>query len=232
MALASLIFGNTAGTVFKDPVESLTILTVDATIRSSHSSQATLTKRELEDGSIISDHMTTTPESVTIEGVISETPLDLFNSIAGSLIGGAASLASQAGPGAAFATGLLGGALLAARNGSRALNAFDSMVDLQKQRKKFDLVTGLKNYKDMVITSVVATRSAEIGQGMSFVATIENVVFVKSQLVTLTEAEMNANAGATGATDLGKQSATEASEDTAGNGSVAFNLAEAGGAFQ
>lgn len=227
MALASLIFGGNTRTTFKSSGIDKVILTVDATIRSTHSAGSTLTKRELEKGAQINDHLVTSPESVVIEGVISETPLDTFSSIFSSGVGLGASAASQAlGLGAATAAGVLGGALLSKINGSRAENAFKIMTDMQKNRTKFDLVTGLKSYKDMILTSVVANRSASIGKAIQFTATIEQVVFVTSALIKLGEGDMLGSIGASaaGSTNLGKQATSAAGSDTSNNGSILFNL--------
>lgn len=226
MALASLIFGGNTRTEFKAPGSGSVVLTIDATIRSEHTARATLTRRELEKGAQINDHLVTSPESVVIEGVISETPLDFLSSILSAGVGAAASLASQAGLGAAAATGLLGGSLMGAVNGSRTVNSFELMTQLQKKRIKFDLVTGLKNYKDMILTSVVANRSASIGKAIQFTATIEQVVFVTSALIKLGEGDMSGSIGASaaGSTNLGKQAASPAGADTSNNGSILFNL--------
>lgn len=226
MGLAAIIFGANSRTEFKAPESGLGVMTVDATISSIHSAGASLTKRELEDGSDVSDHMTTSPEGVVIKGVISETPLDLFTSLAGSAIGAAASLASQAGLGAAAGVGILGGSLLSSVNGSRTVNSYEFMVQLQQKRIKFDLVTGLKSYTNMVLTSVQAERSAKIGKAIHFTATIEKVTFVTSKLISLGEASMlgQVASSAAGQTDLGKQASSVAGSDTSSNGSILFNL--------
>lgn len=226
MALVSLLFGKNSRTEFQEQKDSKVALTIDATLSSTHTASATITKRELEKGSQVNDHMVVNPEGVQLVGVVSETPLDLFSSLAGSSIGAAASLASQAGLGAGLATGLLGANLLGQVNGARARNAFEFMVQAQKQRKLFDLVTGLKNYKNMMITNVVANRSAKIGQAMEFTATIEQITFVSSDFLDLTEGDI---AGAIGAsagsnTDLGKQASKIAGDDTSNTGSILFNV--------
>jgi len=224
MGLAALIFGGNTRTEIKSPDSGLAVLTIDATLSSTHSAGAQLTKRELEDGAEVNDHMVTSPEGVVIKGVISETPLDLFTSLSGSAIGAAASLVSSSA-GGALASGILGGALLGAVNGGRTVNSFEIMVQLQQKRIKFDLVTGLKNYKDMILTSVVAERSSAIGKAIQFTAVIEKVNFVTSQLISLNEASMkDIGASAAGETNLGKQSASAASEDTSSSGSILYNL--------
>jgi len=230
MALASLIFGGNSRSQFKTGSDvkgaaSKVFLTIDATIKSTHTSTASITKRELEEGVQINDHMIVDPDSVSIDGVVSETPLDFFGSLASSAVGASASMMSQQlGAGAVAATGVLGGAILNAINGSRAKNAYQQMTDLQKNRTLFDFVTGLKSYKNMMLTSFVATRTAKIGKSMEFTATMEKVTFVSSEIVTLGEKDIAGLAGssAAGSTNLGKQTASVANTDTSSNGSLLF----------
>jgi hypothetical protein len=224
MGLASLIFGGNTRTEFKDGTTGSAVLTIDATISSTHTSGAQLTQKELEKGSHVNDHMVTQPEGVILKGIVSETPLDLFTSLAGSAIGAAASLASQAGTGAAAAVGILGGSLLGAVNGSRSANAYEIMTQLQQKRVKFDLVTGLKSYKDMVITNVSAERSSQIGQAIQFTATITKITFVTSELISLGEANMLDAASGASNTNLGKQATSAAGDSTSSNGSILFNI--------
>jgi len=244
MGLASLLFGTNNRTEFKAALNisgiSLSglighipgkgILTVDATIRSSHTSNATLTVRELESGATINDHLLTKPEQLTIEGVISETPLDLLSSLIGSGVGLLASEASKkaAGTGAATAVGVIGGLVLSQINGNRASDGFKIMQDLQLNRTKFDIVTGLKNYRDMVMVSITANRSAQIGKAIQFTAVMEKVTFVTSSLI---EAAANAAADAVAdaATDVGKQAATTASDSTSENSTILYSALDAAG---
>lgn len=227
MALASIIFGGNNRTELRAPGTGKAVLTIDCTLRSAHSLDAQITQRELEDGSVVNDHMVVGPEQVVMEGVISETPLDLFSGLAASGVGAAASLLSQRrGLGAAAATGLLGGKLLGSINGNRTVNSFDLMIQLQKKRILFDLVTGLRNYKNMMLTSIVANRSSTIGQSIEFTATIKQITFVKSALVPLGENGVLGDIGSSAAseTNLGKQAASTAGDDTSSNGSIAVNL--------
>lgn len=230
MALASLIFGGNSRSQFKTGADvsedaAKIFLTVDATIKSTHTSTASITKRELEEGAQVNDHMIVDPDNVSIDGVISETPLDLFSSLASSSIGaGASMLSQQHGAGAAAATGILGGALMGLISGNRVKDGYQALKELQKNRIKFDFVTGLESYKDMMLTSLVATRTAKIGKAIEFTATMEKITFVSSQIITLGEKDIAGLAGtsAAGATNLGKQTASGAGSDTASNGSLLF----------
>lgn len=50
-------------------------LTIEATLSENHSASSNITKYTVENGSNISDHIVNEPETITIEGFISNTPL-------------------------------------------------------------------------------------------------------------------------------------------------------------
>jgi hypothetical protein len=50
-------------------------LTIEATISENHRASSQVTKQTIEDGSSVSDHIINDPETVTIEGFISNTPI-------------------------------------------------------------------------------------------------------------------------------------------------------------
>ena len=56
-----------------------TALQIDAMVEETHSSSVALTDYPIEDGSSISDHITMKPDQVSIQGVVSNSPIYLFN---------------------------------------------------------------------------------------------------------------------------------------------------------
>ena len=56
----------------------LGIMTLDISERETHTLSAMVTENEIEDGSVVSDHIRKNPRSVTIDGFISEFPVGLF----------------------------------------------------------------------------------------------------------------------------------------------------------
>jgi len=65
--------------VFKIPTKAqIGFLKLDASLKESHNRTARVTENEIEDGSVISDHVKLDPKTLTMEGVISDTPISIL----------------------------------------------------------------------------------------------------------------------------------------------------------
>lgn len=133
-------------------------IVIDGLLEESHSNTATATRLPIEDGSTISDHVTVDPDSVTIKGVITNTPL--------------------------FATLLQGGSL-SGLFGDRVTSAFEGIRQLMKDRKLLTVSTSLKVYTDMIIESFTPSKNGTTGQSMEFSMTLTKIKVVKSQTTNL-----------------------------------------------
>lgn len=223
MALASLLFKNNKATQYITSGSKDAFLVVDAVIKENHEFGATVSDKELEDGSKASDHLATSPPRVTIVGLISENPLDLNSAIVGASLGLATGLGAVAK--STFGTaalGVVGGAILSEINGNRVQNAVQILEDMQKKRILFDFVTGMRSYKNMLLEGVNIEKNQDLGQDAQFTATMKQVIIVNSQLVSFTESTTNGVPGAASGVDTGKQATKAASESTSGNGSFLF----------
>lgn len=188
---------------------------LDASVSETHDAQATVTQSEIEDGSQINDHVTLAPLRLAIEGVVSKTPLNLFG-LGPTVIATAA--AAAAGPGLAstvLATGLasLGGLVSspAGVNGTTGLpiprnpkDVYAYLIELRDARIPFDVVTALRLYRNMVLTSVSAPRNVGNVNLLRFTAVMEQVKLVFSQSVNL-GANSTLGGAAGGTTNLGTQ---------------------------
>src|SRR5690606_23648994 len=94
---------------------------------------------------------------------ISDTPLD-FNLI-GSLV-----------------TGDFQGIARQFSNMNRSVEQFNKLVELRNKRQPFDVVTGLKVYKNMVIRDLRIHRNATIGKAIAISLDIQEIRIVKSAL--------------------------------------------------
>lgn len=56
---------------------------LDATIREEHSKKNVVTDHAIEDGSMVSDHIYSEPDTLIIEGEISDTPIAIFGGLMG-----------------------------------------------------------------------------------------------------------------------------------------------------
>lgn len=139
---------------------SLPVITLDATLMEKHQLKASVTRFPIErsaDGqSRINDHIEQEPDSITIEGIITNTPLDEIN-----------------------------GALIAIQSQSvldRVRRTYQELERLMRRGTVFTVTTGLKIYTSMVITNVATTRRGNAGARQSIrpQITFEKVLFTNT----------------------------------------------------
>jgi len=136
-------------------------IVVDATISEEHTSSCDLTENPVEDGAKVTDHVQLKPSELTIEGVISDSPLGY------AIIGNIQNLVRSV-------------ATLFGRS-SRSTDAFNNLRKLQESRKPFTVITGLKRYTNMIMTDLSVPRTATTGGAIHFRAVMKEIRIVKSK---------------------------------------------------
>lgn len=130
---------NTLGLPFKTSIlpANGSVIYFDATPRETHTSTLTLTDHPVEEGSVVTDHAQSNPDELEINGLISNRPIVILASIN-------AKPSVQGGD-----------------PNARAQDAYREFVRLMSSATLLFVSTELKDYEDMVITSVVAPRDKE-----------------------------------------------------------------------
>lgn len=83
---------------------------------------------------------------------------------------------------------------------------YDKLLELQKKREPFDIVTGKRLHKNMLIESLTVVSDAETENALLFTAQCREVIIVKTQVTSVPPRKNHANPGKTGATvDAGQQ---------------------------
>ena len=145
-----------------------TFLILDASIDESYTSGAQVTDFPVENGADITDHARILPRTLSINGIISDSPLPLqtlsFDAFTSGL--GSSVLAQTLG----FAT--------------RSQLGYLELERLKNDRVPFDVVTGLDVYSNVLITSLNVTRNSSTGRALSFRMTVKEVTLVDTQIVT------------------------------------------------
>lgn len=136
---------------------------LDAAIREEHVASARVTESPVESGAKVSDHVFLEPESLNIDGVITDTPVYLHPASANE------------------DDGLLTVPL--ASSGSRAIDAFEALRRLLANREPLTVVTGLHVYNNMVMTNLNVPREPESGLALRFSCELRQVQIVRSQTV-------------------------------------------------
>lgn len=220
MALVSLFFQTRA---------QLGQLDLDVSINETHEASATLTQSEVEDGSNITDNVVLSSVKLTIEGGVSQSPLG-SSALAGSIataIGGIAAKTGGyqtiAGGVANVAVGSIGGLVSSAvgldGNGVKSRSAsdvFEYLLELRNKRQPFTVLTALRKYENMVLTSLSVPRNSQTVGMLRFTATLEQITYVSSETVDIGSLT-SIGSEAAKKTNLGKQAPGAASTKAAGS---------------
>lgn len=136
-------------------------MVIDATVSETHTSTCDVSENPVEEGPSISDHVQLNPAELTVEGVISDTPLGH------AVIGNIQNLVRNSQV-------LFGGS-------SRSVDAYNDLLRLQKSRRPFTVITDLKRYQNMIITDLTAPRTEATGRALHFTAVMKEVFIVQSK---------------------------------------------------
>jgi hypothetical protein len=208
----------------------------------------------VESGANITDHATLDNLTLTIEAIISESPLatSALESALGIVAGAAGGLIGTAVGGGLLATAATAAAALGAKKAANfALSpdipsgsglegqisnrapgdddyprkAFDYLLGIQQDRNLVRVVTRFKTYTSLLITDISAPQTIENGKSLKFTASFEQVQIVESATATLPENLISKTAtGAASKGNLGKQAAGSATSAQSGNVSVLKGL--------
>lgn len=187
MALVQLLLGKNIKKGFIKPDDAGNTdeiaLELDATLLESPDYTATPTRSEVESGAEITDHVTLAPETLTIEGIVTNTPIGIQQLLTGRQFG------------------------------NPAQDAFLFIKKLYDDRLPFDFVGGLKVYTSMVITSFSPSRTSTTGQALRFRMTMQQIRVVESEVIEQTRFSEDVSHTAQKSQELGSQATSEASEN-------------------
>lgn len=135
-------------------------LTVDAVLSERHELVSRVSQFPVEDGGNVTDHVLNEPRRVSIEGFVTDTPILAIGEAQLQAIAGAAALLPS-------------------------LTAFGFLESLRSDRKPITLLTGLKRYDSMVMSSLNIPRDDRTGHALRFSADFVEVQIVSIQQVTI-----------------------------------------------
>ncbi len=159
----SLVF-NIARALKKQP--QISSIKIDTFLSEEHSYSSSVTTSPIEDGAFVNDHIIKDPFTLSVNGYISN--------IATIGIG----VLDQA-------FGAIQGISSVFSGKNKAKDAETELVRIRNDKEIFTVVTGLRSYKNMVITNVSFPRSSSTGSGLEFNATFQQVEIAKVEIVTL-----------------------------------------------
>lgn len=110
--------------------------------------------------------------------------------------------------------------------GDGAIGAYEGLLALQKMAEPFTLVTGLKVYQDMIVTSIEATRDKEHSQILFGTAKLKEIILTSTQAGGSTGDTSDTRAQ--GQTNRGQVQAREVGAGDAGFDRIISGLGAAG----
>lgn len=158
--------------LFRKTKASIGSVEVDASITETHTGTAEVTDHPVEQGAAVSDHVRVQPATLTLEGFVSNTPLPLSSD----------PLTRRNSLGVEFDS-------RSSMDLSRAGQAYTDLERLKNAGELFTVVTMLRSYDNMLMTSLVVPRDATTGDGLRFSATFKQVRLATSRTVQATTSE-------------------------------------------
>ena len=161
------------------------VISFDASIKEVHKRSSPATKFEIEDGTTISDNIIMKPFDLTIDGMISDTPLSGASALASEALTTAVSIVA---PPLGIVAAAAGASLVSAVQGSQtpSQSAYENILSLQESKEPFDVQTSLKTYEDMWINELEVNRDAQTGNVLSIRLSLSQLIIVEPQTTNLT----------------------------------------------
>lgn len=148
MGLLSLVYGT------KKQLQ-IAQIEVDVSVAETHETDCDVTENPIEAGGLVTDHVFFKPARLTIEGLVSDTPV--------KLLGGALSMFDD----------------------NRSRKTYEELIALQEAREPIDVITGLKQYSNMILKTLTVPRSADTGRALRFTAVFQEVRLVESASIAI-----------------------------------------------
>ena len=136
-------------------------IVVDAFLKETHAFSSEITEHPVESGCTISDHIYNLPFSLSLDGIISNTPM--------TLVGLTAFDSAQR------------------QDNSFSLIAFEQIEKLFKERKPITIATSLKTYHKMVLENLSIDRGEGRADSLHFTCTAKQIRFVNQKSITIHE---------------------------------------------
>jgi hypothetical protein len=143
-------------------------LVVDAFILETHSFSSEITEHPIESGSSIVDHVHNKPVSLSIDGIISNTPMSLV---------GLTAFDSAA-------------RYFSGESNDFATMAFEKIEDIFAKRMPITIATSLKTYHKMVLETLSIERGVGAHESLHFTCTAKQIRFAHQEQIKVPEAKV------------------------------------------
>lgn len=156
----------------------------DATARDSHESTATITEHPVEEGANISDHVRKDLDRVSLEVIVSNTPIVAPKDHTDGVVGDIKSV-QLTGPNG---ENLARAQVLVFDGGlGRVRSVYEELLDLMARGVRVTLITSLREYEGMAISAVSPVREAKTGDSLTAGVDLQQMIVVSSEIVAAPE---------------------------------------------
>lgn len=178
------------------------LIVIDATLSETHNFSATATDFPVETGFSISDNIINSPKEYSLEGLISDDPVDILQrGVVERTVGWIIPEELQ---------GKINQNVLDnSTTGKPSLANFIQLEEIFDKKLPVQIQCDLKLYKNMVMTSLSVPRSTHTYRALRFSATFKQIIIVDVEYVKAPKRLVAHEVNAHPEKDLGKQSATE-----------------------
>lgn len=161
------------------------LMQLDACVSEDHGSDVNLTEHPVEDGGNIADHAFIQPISLTLQIVKSNHPLSFGKSMRNAGVGLLTSLpgVKNEAATAAIMAGMMAGGISLLDSDDQVkpdIAAFQVLQNVQFERKVCKIICELREYTNMLITSIKVPRDAATRQALIATVTFREIRVVKS----------------------------------------------------
>lgn len=190
--------------------------------------EADVTEVAVEEGPEVTDHIQLKNPRLTLQGVISQTPIDLQVSVA-NLVAGSVEAATfsqfranilntgiqqAAGVASAAMLGSAADPLAGLQSGLADAIGRSLLLSAYERRSRFDVVTKRQRYSSMVIQKLQFPYASDTGNQLRFIIEMKQVRIVKPFEVQIDTVDEAVVTSAVDKTDLGKQAAAALNSNT------------------
>ena len=151
---------------YPEPKSRLGEIVVDAFINETHTFSSEITEDPIESGGTIVDHVYQMPFSLSIEGIISNTPMSLIGLTVFDSVD----------------------RYFKDESNNFASNAFAKIEDVFKRREAISIATSLKTYDNMVLESLSVERGGGQQESLRFSCTARQIKLAHHHLIKINEA--------------------------------------------
>ncbi|MCH8821329.1 hypothetical protein IID23_02275 [Patescibacteria group bacterium] len=144
-------------------------LKLDAVISENFTNTYRPTKNPIEFGAEVSDHVIIDPKLYSMSAVVSDTPLGTVS--IGLIVDDK--------------TGFFGDST--GEGKTRSQVAFEFLLFLADTKEPLEIQTGLKSYKDLVITSITASRDKNTSGALFFNISFQEAIIIQTEIIDIPE---------------------------------------------